>query len=640
MKQFFRKSLLGMMTVGIAASMVGCADNDLELYQVGEPDWLQEKIDQIAADKANSGEDEEEETGFRVDLNKYKDDFEFNGNAKMIGDILLVDGSGGGKNKNYVTTKEAGWLKDKITLTDVVTISFDARPTVNSSDWNYMFGLGVSGDTWNYIDGTIGFILRMGDPYQAVFPGGAWDAENTCGGSADENPYNYFSGLSEANCNKWYHFDYIYSAKAGLEIYMNGKKQITHPIDGLDAIDAAGIKNVIQGLTEGNLHIGCGIDATLENFGGYIANFIIHDSYYYKKSNFFNGEIPDNQPKSLTVSGAPNAVELGSTDFLKDAVITVNWDNGASDVLKADELSVSTTAPMDEDGKLTTVGTYTVTVSYALTKNGDPAKPVATSYIIEVTAAIQSIKAEAAMETYIYAPGTTEIKTVDLDASSFVKAVKGITGSADIDIPASECQITVESASLKLITVKVAYKNFSTTLSITAQEAERKVNIFEGGETEYTTKGWWVNVLSEDVKVKPYETQVFKFNVISNTGTEVYCCPVIYTLENNDGNWVADNGILRFDGGFWGAGAENIATQSTDWNFDPEGALNEFLEFIIGAEFEATIVNNGDNTADITITGTKNGVSKTTSLKGIKVNSNELYIRVTGEDGQLTIKMH
>lgn len=482
MKQFLNKALLGLAGLGLAASgIVSCSDNGLELYEVGAPADLQERID-AAAKTDDTGNDDQEEPGLLVDLTKYADDFEFVGNAKLIGDIILIDGTGGGKNGNYVTTKNPGWLEGKIELKDVVTVSFDARPTVNSTDWNYTFGIGYSNDGWNYVDGTIGFIQRMGDPYQAVFPGDFWTSENTMGGSATENPYNYFSGLDESNCNKWYHFDYVYSPDE-FAIYVNGVKQVAHKSDAMTAITADGIQNVISNLYKGDIHIGCGIDPANENFGGYIANFRIHDEIYVKKSGFFNGEIPDNKPKSIIVKDAPKAVEINSTDFLKDAKLFIKWDNEAEEELKAENFVISTTAPMDEDGKLNTLGTYTVTVSYALTKNGNATNPVATAYIIEVTAEISDIKVETVdMASFLFAPGTTEIKKADIDVASYIKAVKGITGSSDIKIPASEYKAEVTAipttiAEGEKIEVTVTYKNITTKFEIALKQIQFNIKV-------------------------------------------------------------------------------------------------------------------------------------------------------------------
>ncbi len=646
MKQFLNKALLGLAGLGLAATgIVSCADNDLELYEVGEPDWLQERIDQIAEDKANSSDDEEE-TGFVVDLNKYKDDFEFKGSAKMIGDILLVDGSAGGKHGSYVTTKTSGWLEDKIQLNDVVTISFDARPTVNASDWNYTFGMGLSGDVWNYVDGTIGFIMRCGDPYQGAFPGGAWDGENTCGGSADENPYNYFSGLNEANCNKWYHFDYIYSVKDGFEIYMNGKKQITHSIESLDAIDAAGVKNIIQNLTKGDLHIGCGIDVALENFGGYLANFVIHDTYYYKTKNFFNGEIPDNQPKSLVITGAPSAVELNSTDFLKDAVVTVNWDNGASDVLTADDFVISTTAPMDEDGKLTTVGTYTVTVSYASTKNGNPAKPVASSYILEVTAPISSVKAESTGNVFYFKMGA-KINKEDVNTGMYIKQVYGVTESADIPLPTSEytTDVTIPAtiAEGENIIISIKYKDFApATIEVPLKLEIVSTPVSLGAHTvgaEDNTAGWW-EVHSPMVKVEAgtgviltitnYNNEAenwFNFLVqLTNGKAEITDTYAQNNLEGYD-----EYAILRADNYGWGAGYDVNAdlVLNADHNWDI------FSANLNGAKINVEVINKG-TTCDViyTYTGTVDGLVHTQKYLNVKVTG-DLYVNFTAEKAHI-----
>jgi len=228
----------------------------------------------------------------KIDLVKDADAFEFHGAAKMLNnEILMIESGAGGKNGNHVSLKESGWLKDKITFKDVVTISFDAYPTANASDWNYMFFIGKSmlrgNDAWGYMDGTCGFIQRMGDPYNAFFPGDGWVEGNAMGGVANgDNPYNYF--MIEGNCNKWYHFDFIYSTTE-VSIYVNGVKTMAHT---LNADQSAAAATILASLNDGQLALGAGADPNLENFGGYMANFTLRNEEYHQTGDFYSAEIP------------------------------------------------------------------------------------------------------------------------------------------------------------------------------------------------------------------------------------------------------------------------------------------------------------------------------------------------------------
>lgn len=396
-----------MAIVVASFTTTGCSDTDL--YEVDSPDWLQTKIDSIAAVKAAS-EGEDDVPGVVVDLVKYADAFEFNGTAEMItNDILLIETGSGGKNGNFVRLKEDGWLKDQITFTDVATISFDARPTVNSSDWNYIFAIGntkksaavANGGAYAYFDGTIGFIQRAGDPYEGFFPGGAWASGNKLGGTADENPYNYFSGLNEANCNQWYHFDYIYSTRE-LSIYVNGVKTIEHV---LDDTQSGNIKNILASLNEGQLIIGAGCEeGDLENFGGYLANFTIRNVEYVKTSNFFSAdvEVKDGEIKSLTVTG-PESVPFGTTydKLLEQLEIKVAYEiDGETHEQDLTASDVIITLIPD----MSTVGKKTLSVYYNTTYAGNFQENVKADLVFEVVSLDMtslSIKSDISTQNYV-----------------------------------------------------------------------------------------------------------------------------------------------------------------------------------------------------------------------------------------------
>lgn len=409
-----------MLATGISAVMLpSCSDTDL--YETDSPEWLQTKIDSIAAAKATNAGGEEEAPGLLIDLNKYADDFVFNGDAEMVtSDVLLIETGAGGKNKNFVRLKEDGWLKDKITFTNVATISFDAYPTVNGSDWNYAFAIGntkksaavTNGGAYAYFDGTIGFIQRIGDPYEGFFPGGCWADGNQLGGTADNNPYNYFSGLDESNCNKWWHFDYIYSTTE-LSIYVNGVKAITHP---LSTDQGNAVKNILATLNEGQLIIGAGCEeGDLENFGGYIANFTLRNEEYVKTSNFFSGEITpkESEIKSLTVEG-PESVSFGTTydNLLEQVSIKVTYEIDGEERVK--DLSTSDVI-INLIPDMSTVGKKTLSVYYNTTYAGKFQKNVKSELVFEVTPlAIESLQIKTDLSAVAYCPGAEPAKLCNL----------------------------------------------------------------------------------------------------------------------------------------------------------------------------------------------------------------------------------
>lgn len=192
------------------------------------------------------------------------------GKAKLTEDpdnagnqVLLVDETAGGKNGgNYAIASNDLSSYD---FSGGVTVSLNVRPTANASDWNYLFAIGQTKThgTYNYCDGTIGFIARHGDPYQAHFPGDGWVQGNPVG-----SDYNYFS--QEENADKWYRLTYVYS-KSEVCLYVDGILTCQWAASGLDGVLAA--------LNQGHLVLGAGAsEGEFENFGGYIDDVYIYSA--------------------------------------------------------------------------------------------------------------------------------------------------------------------------------------------------------------------------------------------------------------------------------------------------------------------------------------------------------------------------
>ena len=175
---------------------------------------------------------------------------------------LLIDATGGGNNGNYAIANND---LSKYDFSEGVTISLNVRPNANSSDWNYLFAIGKTAThgTYNYCDGTIGFIARHGEPYEAHFPGGSWVEGNPV-----NSDYNFFGSAN--NAGKWHRLTYVYS-KSEICIYVDGILTCKWG-EGL-------IGDVLAGLNQGHLVLGAGAsEGTYENFGGYIDDVYVYSA--------------------------------------------------------------------------------------------------------------------------------------------------------------------------------------------------------------------------------------------------------------------------------------------------------------------------------------------------------------------------
>ena len=175
---------------------------------------------------------------------------------------LLVEDGAGGKNGNYAIAAQDLKTFD---FSDSVSVSLNVRPTANASDWNYLFAIGQtkSHGAFRYCDGTVGFIARHGDPYEAHFPGDGWIEGNP----VDSN-YSYFT--SSANAGKWYRMTFVYS-QSEVCLYVNGILTCKW--------QASGIRDVLAALNQGHLVLGAGAsEEELENFGGYLDDVYVYDT--------------------------------------------------------------------------------------------------------------------------------------------------------------------------------------------------------------------------------------------------------------------------------------------------------------------------------------------------------------------------
>jgi len=570
------KILFGaMLTAGISAVILpSCSDTDL--YETDSPDWLQTRIDSIAAAKEANAGGEEEAPGLVIDLNKYADDFVFNGDAEMVtSDVLLIETGAGGKNKNFVRLKEDGWLKDKITFTNVATISFDAYPTVNGSDWNYVFAIGntkksvavTDGGAYAYFDGTIGFIQRVGDPYEGFFPGGCWADGNQLGGTADNNPYNYFSGLDESNCNKWWHFDYIYSTSE-LSIYVNGVKAITHP---LSTEQGAAVKNILATLNEGQLIIGAGCEeGDLENFGGYIANFTLRNEEYVKTSNFFSGEITpkESEIKSLTVTG-PETVPFGTTyeKLLEQVSIKVGYEIDGEPREK--ELSTSDVI-INLIPDMSTVGKKTLSVYYNTTYAGKFQKNVKTELVFDVVnSSLTGIKVKTN-------PTKMEYNTGDNFDPNGIEVV-GIEGETESNaISINDLDFEYNFAQAGTVDVTIKYLTYSTKLTVKVNSTDPRYDLTN---TALITTG-------DDVR------EVVKFEFASDNQVSFWllCAVGSWKASFNGGEIQNGNGVAWWD-------AANVNLNSTPLApADGETVVIKTKSTNAAGDYIACVVEGSDGT--------------------------------------------
>ncbi len=350
-----------------------------------------------------------------------------------------------------------------------------------------------------------------------------------------------------------------------------------------------------------------------------IVAFLVCDGSYFemKKAYLIPSKVTvveDFNPVSITVTGAPEFVEIGNEDFWGDAVATVTYADGSSAEVDTADLSFTVVPEM------TTLGEKTVVVAYSKTKQGEYTQAVSTFYTLEVTNSVSSLEVTTLpnITTYYYYNSDSIIfnTTGLVVTATYSDGTTGVLGKDALKfgkIPAAEGAQTVD------ISYVGATNTVTTTCPLTLVQGLSQV-----GLTDMTTP-WW-SAFHPDVAVA------------SGTSTTI----TMYCYSNGISNWnspstilrkadLTENAVVRMDSFGWGDGY-GTATVTNDWNWDVFGPN------ISGSKIAITVKNNGDNTADVRYDVTyANGDKHFQEYAGLTVDSSDLNCALVLEGAYLVI---
>lgn len=326
--------------------------------------------------------------------------------------------------------------------------------------------------------------------------------------------------------------------------------------------------------------------------------------------------VEDQDPVSLTVTGAPTSIEIGNEDYIGDAVFTVTYADGSSEEVSSDDITF--TVP-----DLTTVGEKVIIATYGLTKEGAAtSSPVSAYYTLSVTNAVTeiSVTAEPTISTYYYY--STYIPQFDSTGLE-VEATyaDGTTGSLDIS--------TLTFSSLTASSTSVTATYAGSTSSVTC---EIPVTMVEGvaavGAADYSN-GWWTTFSEPDLQVTTSSPVVYDMYVYSdNAGNWHSPCVILRDADLNE------YAVVRMDNYGWGGtvGDYSTAILESDWDWDT------FTSNINGSHVVITITATSDTTADIYYDVTyATGEAHYQSYSGITVDASNLYSALVTEESLLIL---
>ena len=353
-----------------------------------------------------------------------------------------------------------------------------------------------------------------------------------------------------------------------------------------------------------------------------IVAFLVCDGSHFemKKAYLIPSKItaiPDENPVSIEVTGAPTFVEFGNKNFWGDAKATVTFADGSSAQVDSTDISFTVIPEM------TTLGVKTVVVAYSKTKQGAYCKAISSYYKLEVTNPVVSIAASNINYYYfnsddiIFKPEGIVVTATYSDGSKAILEKNTLEFKFPSTIPTTIGSQTVN------ISYVGATRTYTTTSTVTLVKGVSQV-----GANNFSS-GWWTAFSSD-------------YTVASGSSKTI----TMYCYSDNLANWHSpctilrkasalpistEYSVVRMDNFGWGSGY-GAATKTSDWNFDI------FQSNISGSKVVITVTNNGNNTADILYNVTyANGDTHFQKYAGVTIDSNDLSCALVTEESYLVI---
>ena len=324
-------------------------------------------------------------------------------------------------------------------------------------------------------------------------------------------------------------------------------------------------------------------------------------------------EIADEDAQSISVTGLPVSVEVGSPveAILAEAVATVTYTDNSSAVVPLEDVNFA----LDETFTAE-IGKKTLVYSYSKTKQGNFGKSVAGYAEIEVTNPVVGLEVTVppAFDTYYYFENASlAFRPAGMEVTA--KYADGTTGNMPLsNLSFSEIELKEGPQD-----VTISYKEASTTCTINLVKGAYAV-----GAPDFTNP-WWVT-FTPDFVIAAGESKVFEMDVYSDNLAN-YHSPCT-NLRRAD---MSEYLVVREDHFGWGDSYEACGKES-NWNWD------YFAARLNGSHVVITVTNNGDNTADIRYAvKDSEGEEHFQNYLGIAVDSADLQVALVAEESYLVI---
>lgn len=329
-------------------------------------------------------------------------------------------------------------------------------------------------------------------------------------------------------------------------------------------------------------------------------------------------EVADVNPASITIEGAPTAIELGDSNFWGNAKATVTFEDGSSTQVDSADLSF-TVIPDD----MSALGAKTVIVTYSKTKQGNYTNAVSTYYTFDVTNAVTALEITTLPDVTAYTfPGPTAPMfdpTGMVVTATYSDGTSGVISNDNLqfEIPVAD------GAQDAIISYVGAVSTVTTTCPITNVLGTNTV-----GAADNST-AWWT-VFSNNYEVASGDSVIFTMHCYSS-GANNWDSPSTILRRASVLPTDDEYAVVRMDNFGWGTGY-STAVLTSDWDW------NTFTANIDNSDIKITVTNVGDGTANIRYDVTyANGDKHYQLYKGITVDSSDLSTALVLEAAHIEI---
>lgn len=333
----------------------------------------------------------------------------------------------------------------------------------------------------------------------------------------------------------------------------------------------------------------------------------------------------DKNPKSMVLQNVPQYVDAGTSleEAMAGVTAEVTFEDDATKIVSASELSFTAIPDMDTPGAKTLVAAYNKTFRG---ENCDaPIMAYANFEVVEKIVSIKVTKQPTRTTYKYYTLGNSSLTGYTLAFDSAGIEVEGTDTKGQTRIldntKLTFSSIPAESGTQDVI---VTYEELTTIVSVQVSVSSA-IEVTNGSNMlgNKDNSSLWANpIYSDAFKVNAGETKYITFTNYSNLAGNWNNFLVILQSSN------VHKAVVRADNYGWGDGYEACIHYGT------QGVWEDWLKGMNGAKVTVFVTNNGDGTADVLSTMEGTTGQKSTQyyygLNNMDSNNLEFMLSVDG----------